>query len=315
MTTVGSNPSHSADTQTAPQRAVCFVNPNARAARDQTDAFVAALEGHGVSVTLKRTKSREEALDLIDALPETDAILVGGGDGTISGLLPSLLKRPEPIGILPLGTANDFARNLSIPADPQAAAAVIAGGHRVAVDTGVVGDRPFLNVVSLGISVEIASMHEDGAKKLLGRFAYPIRWSEAWRRHRPLKLEIDVDGEKRRTRCSLLGVGCGRHYGGGLTLDEQAKLNDGFLHLYYVTPKHALHWVRFLPGLWRGTLRRTEGAFTAQGREVSITVLSGKRKKVNVDGEIVAKTPIKVSVRPRSLTVFAPVDAPEDVLE
>ncbi len=226
-----------------PSRADCFINPNARAAQEMAEAFIEALEQAGIDVTTHWMKSCEQALDEISKLPETDAILVGGGDGTISGLLPALLERRETIGILPLGTANDFARGVGIPTTPQAAAKIISEGHRLAVDTGLIADRPFLNVASLGISVEIASLHEDRAKKLLGRFAYPIRWVQAWQKHRPLRLKITTDGKSRRARCSLLAVGCGRHYGGGLTLDEQAQLNDGLLRLYYVAPRNALHWL------------------------------------------------------------------------
>lgn len=289
-----------------PTRVDCFINPNARAAQEMAEAFIEALEQAGIDVTTHWMKSCEQALDDISKLPETDAILVGGGDGTISGLLPALLERRETIGILPLGTANDFARGVGIPTTPQAAAKIISEGHRLAVDTGLIADRPFLNVASLGISVEIASLHEDRAKKLLGRFAYPIRWVQAWQKHRPLRLKITTDGKSRRARCSLLAVGCGRHYGGGLTLDEQAQLNDGLLRLYYVAPRNALHWLWFLPGLWRGTLKEGDGAHTGTAQEVTIETASRRAKKVNVDGEIVAQTPISISIRPQSLTIFAP---------
>ncbi|HBM13383.1 MAG TPA: lipid kinase, partial [Rhodospirillaceae bacterium] len=110
------------------------------------EAFIEALEQAGIDVTTHWMTSCEQALDDIAKLPETDAILVGGGDGTISGLLPALLERRETIGILPLGTANDFARGVGIPTTPQAAAKIISEGHRLAVDTGLIADRPFLNV-------------------------------------------------------------------------------------------------------------------------------------------------------------------------
>ena len=256
-----------------PTKVDCFINPNARAAQEMAETFIEALEQAGIDVTVHWMSSCEQALDDIANLPETDAILVGGGDGTVSGLLPALLERRETIGILPLGTANDFARGAGIPTTPQAAAKVISEGHRLSVDTGLVADRPFLNVASLGISVEIASLHEDRAKKLLGRFAYPIRWAEAWHKHRPLKLKISTDGKSRRARCSLLAVGCGRHY-----------------------------------GLWRGTLKDGDGAHTGTARKVTIETASGRAKKVNVDGEIVAHTPINITIRPQSLTIFAPAE-------
>ncbi|MDW3204959.1 MAG: lipid kinase [Alphaproteobacteria bacterium] len=286
------------------RRAACFVNAKARSAEARASEFIAAVEARGISVELHKTGSQEEALRTVRDLPETDAILVGGGDGTLSGMLPALLERPEPLGVLPLGTANDFARALSIPQDPDQAAEIVAKGHVREVDIGLLNDRPFLNVASLGISVEVADLHEDGAKKLLGRFAYPMRWMEAWRRHRPLRLQLTIGDEERRVVCSLLGVGCGRHYGGGLTLDEEARPDDGNLRLYYLAARRTTDWFRLLPSLWRGTLRQHGEAFTATAREIEIR--SRKPKKINVDGDIVERTPARVSVMPGRLKVLAP---------
>lgn len=286
------------------RRAACFVNAKARAAETRASEFIAAVEARGISVELHKTASLEEALQTIRDLPETDTILVGGGDGTLSGMLPALLDRSEPLGVLPLGTANDFARALGIPQNPEQAADIVANGHVRNVDIGVLNDRPFLNVASLGISVEVADLHEDGAKKLLGRFAYPMRWMEAWRRHRRLRLHLSIDGEDRRVVCSLLGVGCGRHYGGGLTLDEEARPDDGKLRLYYIAARRASDWFRLLPSLWRGTLGQHGEAFTATAQEIDIR--SRRSKKINVDGDIVARTPARVTVMPGRLKVLAP---------
>ncbi|MEC9266910.1 MAG: lipid kinase [Pseudomonadota bacterium] len=286
------------------RNAACFVNAKARAAEARASEFIAAVEARGIAVSLHKTGSLEEALQAIRDLPETDAILVGGGDGTLSGMLPALLDRKEPLGVLPLGTANDFARALSIPVDPEQAADIVAAGHVRKVDIGRMNDRPFLNVASLGISVEVADLHEDGVKKVLGRFAYPMRWVEAWRRHRPLRLKLTIDGDRRRVVCSLLGVGCGRHYGGGLTLDEEARPDDGTLRLYYLAARRTTDWFRLLPSLWRGTLRQHGEAFTATAREIEIR--ASRPKKINVDGDIVGQTPARVTVLPGRLSVLAP---------
>lgn len=289
-----------------PARALCFANPNARAVQNMAGRFVSALEERGVAVEMQNTSSQEDALQRIRDAGTADAILVAGGDGTISGLLPALLEREEPVGILPLGTANDFARGLGLAQDPAAAADAIAGGYCRQVDVGRINDRPFLNVASLGISVEIADLHEDGIKKTLGRFAYPMRWAEAWRRHRPPTVSVTVDGTERRARVSLLAVGCGRYYGGGMVVEETARPDDGSLRLYYIEPRPLSDWFYLVPNLLRGRQRQHAGVFSASAREIEIRAGRKKGLGINVDGEVCERTPARINIEPGRLRVLAP---------
>ena len=81
-----------------------------------------------------------------------DRIVIGGGDGTISSALPELLALGKPLAVLPLGTANDFAATIGLPADPLEAADVALHGRPHAIDVGLANDRPFLNVASVGVA-------------------------------------------------------------------------------------------------------------------------------------------------------------------
>lgn len=236
--------------------------------------------------------------------PQADFIVLGGGDGTFSSSARALLDAGKPLGVLPLGTANDFARSLGIPQDLEQAAAIIVEGYRRDVDVGVVDGRPFLNVATIGFSVEVARHHEGERKRRLGVFNYPLSWYDAYRSHRPFRATITLDGVTRRCRCSQLAVGSGRHYGAGLTIAEDARIDDGLLRVYYVEPQGALGWLRLLPALRFGRLRaRPEAAlFTAKSVEVS----TSRPKSINIDGEIAGGTPADFHIAPQALSVFAP---------
>lgn len=103
-----------------------------------------------------------------------DRVILGGGDGTLNPSAAGLRDSGLPLGILPLGTANDLARTLGVPEDPERAAAVIADGRTTRLDLGYVNGRPFFNVASLGLSVDITRRLTKVMKRRWGRLAYPI---------------------------------------------------------------------------------------------------------------------------------------------
>lgn len=291
------------------RRALCLVNPNAKSgSADLAEAF-AALAAGGIAAEPLQTSSLEDARQRLEAeAGAADLVIVGGGDGTISDLAAELLAANKPVGLLPLGTANDLARSLAIPTDLAAAAEIILAGHSAGIDVGTVNDRPFLNVASLGLSVDVARFHKGARKRWLGVLAYPLSWWDAWRARRPFAARLTIDGAERRVRCAQFAIGSGRHYGGGLTLDETASHFDGLLHGYYVRPLGLGGWLRLLPALFLGRLRRQPEVVTFEARELELT--TRRRLAINVDGELAAHTPARFAIRPGALRIFLPREAP-----
>jgi diacylglycerol kinase family enzyme len=194
---------------------------------------------------------------------------------------------------------------------PEEAVAVIAAGHSAPIDVGLIeteaGRRRFLNVASLGLAAEVARHHQGTRKRLLGVLAYPLSWWAAWRARRPLRLDLILDGVPRSVRCLQLAVGCGRYYGGGLTVDEKASHFDGLLRLYYVRPVPLLTLLWLLPALWLGRLKRHREAETWSGRQVEVS--SRRPLPIDVDGDLGLNTPARFSVEPAALAVFLPEQA------
>ncbi len=133
------------------RRALMLINPNARQGKTPLDGVAARLEANGIDVVPEMFSSTAEiAADIVRRRDGMDLVIVCGGDGTINAAARGVLDTGLPMGILPLGTANDLARTLSIPADLDAAADVIAAGHRRRIDVGEVNGHPFFNVASIG---------------------------------------------------------------------------------------------------------------------------------------------------------------------
>ena len=101
-------------------------------------------------------------------------LILGGGDGSVSSVVDFLAHHDTLLGLLPLGTANDFARTLGIPQDIEGACKTIAEGKLVDIDLGLAGDNYYVNVASVGLGVEATRDLSPWLKRSTGPLAYPV---------------------------------------------------------------------------------------------------------------------------------------------
>jgi diacylglycerol kinase (ATP) len=286
-------------------RAALILNPAARASDHSPEEILSTLARSGVEAVLVPIEEGIEAALCAALSAHSDAVIVGGGDGTLSTAAGVLCGHAVPLGILPLGTANDFARTTGIPRDLEQACAIIGAGHTVAVDVGVANGRHFLNVASIGLPATLSSVLSDELKRRWGVLAYPLAAVRAALRQRPFTATLTIDGRRRRVRRVMqVAVGSGRYYGGGMRVTDAAKATDGYLHIHVITAPNvgALLWT--LRHLRSGRYALGDSALRFQAQHVRIT--TRRRLPVNVDGELHGHTPLEVAVRPRCLPVFAP---------
>ncbi len=301
-----SSPPESDASLSKPQRAALLLtNKRSGGAERDLAPAVERLEQGGFNVAVEVPDSIDDLRRRVRDSGEATVVL-GGGDGTLSAAAPALRGLKRPFGLLPLGTANDLARTLGIPFDPVEAAAVIAAGAARRIDLGLVDGVPFFNVASLGLSAEVVREHEGEGerKRMLGVLNYPLSAWAAFRRHRPFKAELIIDGERLRCRCMQIAVGNGRHYGGGMTIDERAEIDDGWLKVYYLKPAGLMSMLSMLPALRFGWLRRTPEAEVKWARRVEIR--TRRPRPLDVDGELNGRTPVVIEIEPGAVEVFAP---------
>ena len=166
-------------------------------------------------------------------------VVVGGGDGTLNAAATGIAKLKHPLGILPLGTANDLARTLRIPTDIEAALRVIAEGKIRSIDVGLVDDLMFFNVASVGLSAELAQELTGDMKRRFGKLGYALAAIRVLARGRPFHAEISGNGRKVRSLTLQVAVGNGRYYGGGNIVEKTAAIDDESLRLYSLEFVHA----------------------------------------------------------------------------
>lgn len=291
------------------KRVMVLRNPSASGGDVALDDALALLHDIGIESHVHTPDSAEHMRFLIRAGARTvDAVIIGGGDGTVNAALKAVLESGLPLGVLPLGTANDLARTLGIPRDPSEACALIASCTTRAIDVGWANNRPFLNAAGLGLSTQVARRLTVERKSILGPFSYASAVAEALRTHRPFRAQIRSETGTREVASIQITVGNGIYYGGGTPLGEDCAIDDGRLDLYSVRPQTLLRLLAVAFALRRGTHAQLgAGVDTASGSEFEI--VTRPRLTVSLDGEPALETPVHFRVVPRGLTVFAPPQA------
>lgn len=233
-----------------------------------------------------------------------DRVLVAGGDGSLSALTAVCLSAGCVLGILPSGTANDFARALGIPEDPVAVCQVLVQGDVQSVDVGRIGTRWFLNVAHIGLGAEVAHSVRSEHKRFWGRFSYLRTLAERISASRGFRAQIECDGQRIEGRWLAVAVANGPSFGGGHQIPG-ASLHDGFLHVVGIRPASMLWlFLAWLAAHFLGRPRVDDALETWRCRECR--VVTRKPCHVTVDGEAVGSSPVEFEIRPAALRVVAP---------
>lgn len=266
---------------------------------------IAQLEAAGLELVQPPLDRDSDYSEVIVAHRDrVDLVIVGGGDGSLNAAARGLVETQLPLGVLPLGTANDLARTLALPTDLNQACQVIAQGQTQAIDLGWVNGYYFFNVASLGLSVKITQGLTSGVKRRWGVFAYALVALRSLWRFRPFRAEIRVGDRVRQTKTVQIAVGNGRYYGGGLAVAHDAAIDDQRLDLYSLSINHWWQIIPLLPALYHG---RYPTPLTEQcGPGETIEIRTRRHRHINTDGEIHTTTPAQFRVIPQALRIFVP---------
>lgn len=186
---------------------------------------------------VKRTRKIGEATDFaIEAVKEKhEAIVVAGGDGTMSEVLAGVAGSDVAVIFAPSGTGNDFIKCLNIPSDPVQAIKKQLSSPMRRLDYAMVNERAFLNVCGAGFDVEVLKHLESYRAKISGMKAYLFALKDALKFYKPLDCMISVDdGPFEKKRLCIFSVGNGKFIGGGMKAVPDAIPDDGKLNLVMV---------------------------------------------------------------------------------
>lgn len=292
-------------------RALLIVNTRSRSGADGCDTAKDALSAQGIVPIHVECGASEDLSPLIMAYArEVDLVVVGGGDGTLNAAAHGLMTAGLPLGVLPLGTANDLARTLGIPPDLQRACAIIAEGRIRRIDLGFVNGHPFFNVASIGLSAELARRLTSDVKRRFGRLAYAVTALRVLAQADLFRATIMGGDEEVRVRTLQIAVGNGRYYGGGNTVQKDAAIDDAQLDLYSLEMTRAWKLALIARSFRNGEHGAWDGVRAIQAQEFEIR--TRRPRAVNADGEIVTTTPAHFTMRPGAISVFAPLEGGAD---
>lgn len=283
-------------------RVLAVVNHTAGDDRDAGARVLGMLRARRPAIDLREASDERRVDDVIRRARDVDAFVLGGGDGTLSLALPALLERGLPLGVLPLGTANDFARSIGVD-DSERACDAIAAGRTRTVDVGTAGGVSFLNAAAIGVPAAAARELTASLKRQFGMLATAAAAPGIARRTQAFDLNLRVDGatlERPHTIAALVTVG---RFVGGVPV-EYSDLDDGKLHVLACRSRGPFDALSLALSALTGGMHRNTNVTERSGRVIELR--TNAPMEIAIDGDVRAKTPLAFEVRPRALCVFAP---------
>lgn len=294
-----------------PERAALVVNVRSRTGQRAYQEAHERLKALGLPIAeaypiQEPSRLRDTVHRVLEA--DNDLLILGGGDGTVSSVVDELAGHSAVLGLLPLGTANDFARTLQIPTEVGAACETITEGKLVDVDLGFTEGDYYVNLASVGLSVEATRSLTPWLKRYGGALAYPVAAVRAFLRHEPFSAKLTFPAGDHEPiefgRLLQIGVGNGRFYGGGLAVAPAASMDDQTLDVYAIE----LGRSRDLVGVGRylKSGKFIESELVHHYLTSAVRVETEPKLPVNVDGELIARTPEEFSIAHNALKVIVP---------
>ena len=257
--------------------------------------------GHHVEVRVTFEAGDAEWLAREAASRGADVVAAVGGDGTLNEVVNGLDGFDTPLGVVPLGTANDFARQTGIPADADNAMDVILRRKPMRIDTASLNGRRFLNVSTGGLGAEATAETPTEAKESLGPFAYAITGLRKLANFELARAVFRGGGFRMECDFVMFAVGSGVATGGGSRVTPHASTTDGLLDLCIVERMTRREFVRTALAIRRGEHVGEEGVHYLRLPE--ITIESAQPISVNVDGEVSDSARLLYRARRRDLWV------------
>jgi diacylglycerol kinase (ATP) len=290
----------------APKHVAMLVNPTSGRGKGARIAprVAGRLRAAGIEVVELITTSAEDvpprAREAIKTL--ADAVVVVSGDGTIHQVVQEMAGENMPLGVVPAGTGNDFARALGVPLDdPEAAADKIAAGARRAIDLLKAKDEFITTIVASGFD-SLVNKRANAMRWPKGHSRYTVATFAELRTFRPLRYTVTLDGEVVETDAMLVAVGTVPSYGGGLRVCEGAVIDDGLLDVTIIRPVSRMTLLALFPKLSKGTHVPHPQIEQLRGRTVR---LESPGITAYADGEPLRPLPVDIEIAPAALTVLA----------
>ncbi|MDT3958752.1 diacylglycerol kinase [Staphylococcus kloosii] len=237
-----------------------------------------------------------------------DVLIAAGGDGTLNEVVNGIAEQPDrpKLGIIPMGTVNDFGRALHLPSDIMSAIDVIIDQHSTKVDIGKMNSRYFINLAAGGQLTQVSYETPSKLKSIVGPFAYYIKGFEMLPQMKAVDIRIEYDGEVFQGEAMLFLLGLTNSMAGFEKLVPDAKLDDGKFTLIIVEKANLAELGHIMTLASRG--EHTKHPKVHYEKASSINISSYTNMQLNVDGEYGGKLPGNFLNLKQHIEVFTPKD-------
>jgi lipid kinase YegS len=263
------------------------------------------------SIKVRVTREKGDARRFVKEAGDADLLIAAGGDGTLNEVVHGLMDLPQAarpaLGVVPLGTANDFATGCGIPRDPEEALTLCLAGKALPIDVGRANEHWFLNAASVGFGAEVTATTPPELKRILGPAAYAVMgailaMSVHHYRGRLMLPDGEITGSG---PVAIVGNGC--QTGGGVQVTPRARIDDGLLDVLVV---------RQIPAIALLTAARELQELSPDGEYISywqtpwVQVYPEETIPVNLDGEPLRFSTVRYEAVPRAIRLIVPPNCP-----
>jgi lipid kinase YegS len=265
--------------------------------------------GHRIKVRV--TKKKGDARRFAAEAGEADLLIAVGGDGTLNEVVHGLMdlsKAARPaLGIVPLGTANDFATGCGIPRDPEEALVLCMKGQGVPIDIGKANEHWFLNAASVGFGAEVTATTPPELKRLLGPAAYTVMGAILAMNVHHYRGKLILPDREITASGPVAIVGNGCQTGGGIQVAPRARIDDGLLDLLVVRQIPAMALLAAARELQQLS---PDGEYISYRQTPWAEVYPEESIPVNLDGEPVRFSSVRYEAVPREIRLIVPPNCP-----
>lgn len=264
------------------------------------------LERGGIETSCHATIGEGDAtLAAMDAVErEFDIIIAAGGDGTLYEVVNGMAEKEfkPKLGILPLGTSNDFARAVGIPKNWEYACDLITQQHSKAIDLGKMNNRYFINIAGGGSMTELTYEVPSKLKTIIGQFAYYIKGLEKLPRLRPIEINLRSEEMNFHDDVMMFLIANSNSVGGVELVAPNASLQDGKLDVFVFKKCNLAEFIKIVSIALRGEQIVDPHVVHFQSKRIEIT--SPDYVQINLDGELGGLLPSTFSILPSHINVI-----------
>lgn len=235
-----------------------------------------------------------------------DLVLACGGDGTFSQVVAGCLDSRVPVGLIPAGTGNDFARMIHLPSEPKTLAKAIVNGSPEPVDLIEVNGGAFwsINVIGVGFDARVADRNNRRVRWIGGRTAYMLSVLQELLHYRAIHVNIRIDDAEWEGDALLLVAANSSSYGGGMLIAPDARIDDGLMDVVLVEDISRTEFIRAFPSVLKGTHILHPKVHHWQCSRIFVN--STSPQPALIDGDVVAHTPLAARVCPQRALIWMP---------